>query len=92
MSQHVCNGRAFCAEKGETQVGCGPKYEVSPSPANVCEVVPPAFTDPMLPPHLETIFVIVIFAKKRLSIKIKYTEKGIVVKDVDRWSMWTITC
>jgi hypothetical protein len=42
-----------------------------------------------MPPY-ETGAVILVFAQKKWSIEMKYVEKGIIIEDVDRWSMWTV--
>jgi hypothetical protein len=52
MCQHVCYRCARRTNKEKTQVGCRPKYEASPSLANVREVVPPAFVVPGCVPNV----------------------------------------
>jgi hypothetical protein len=74
MCQHVCNWRAICTDEAKTQVGWRPKYQVSPSLANVCEFVPPPFAIPS-PPSYDKNFVILISIKDRRSIKIEDVKK-----------------
>ncbi len=62
------------------EVGGGPKYEVSPSSANLDELVPPPFVMP-IPPYNNAIF---IFLEGAWTREIKYVKKGIIVEIVDR--------
>jgi hypothetical protein len=41
----------------------------------MCESIPPASLDPSLPPTLETLGVILIFAQKKRPIEVKYVEQ-----------------
>jgi hypothetical protein len=81
MCQHVRYGRAMCTDEAETKVGCGTEYEVSPSSANFHGLIPPAFFAPNA--RLSTIMF--IFSKDIRSAEIKYVEKGIIVKVVNRY-------
>jgi hypothetical protein len=49
----------------------------------MCEFVPPVFADPLRTPSNETGVLVLVFAKNRWPIDIKYIEKGIIVKDMD---------
>jgi hypothetical protein len=84
MSEHICHGRARCTNEAKTEVGGRPKYDVSPSSANVHESVPPPFLTPIRP-HGNAIF---IFLEGTWSTVIKYGEKGIIVEIVDRCHWW----
>jgi hypothetical protein len=70
----------MCTKKGEMEVRWGPKNEVSPSSANLYELVPPSFTVPI--PQLK--IAIVAFLEHTWSTEIEYIEKGIIIQDVDR--------
>jgi hypothetical protein len=59
MCQHVCHGHAKCTDEAKTEVGCRPEYEIPPSLADVCEIVPPSLTV-LFPPSCETDTFIVI--------------------------------
>ena len=58
-----------------------PQYEVSPSLANLHEVIPPALTGEIRPPF-NAIFV---YLDKIRPAEIKYAEKRIIVEVVDRY-------
>ena len=60
MFQHVRNGGAVCADKGNIKIGCRPEYDVSPSLANLRRFIPPPSAVPSLLSPDETIVVIVI--------------------------------
>ena len=60
MCEHICYGRATCTNETKAEVGGRPEYEVSPSSANLHELVPPAFAIPMTPLQ-DTPFVVFIF-------------------------------
>ena len=62
MCEHVCNGRAVCRDKGNTEVGCCTEYDISPSLANMRKVIPPACLDPFPPPPIKTGKVTLVFA------------------------------
>ena len=49
MCQHVCYRCAICIQERKPKVGCRPKYEVSPSSADMHELVPPVFMAPFSP-------------------------------------------
>jgi len=80
MCEHICHRRATCTNEAKTEVGCRPKYEVSPSSANLHELVPPPFAMP-IPPYNGAIF---IFLEGTWTTEIKYVKKGIIVEIVDR--------
>src|SRR5260221_8594245 len=42
MYQHVCHGGSVSTEKAKTKVECRSKYEISPSSANLHELIPPS--------------------------------------------------
>jgi hypothetical protein len=65
-------------------VGGGPEYEVSPSSANLDELVPPPFAMP-ISPYNGAIFV---FLEGTWTREIKYVKKGIIVEIVDRCPWW----
>jgi hypothetical protein len=80
MCKHICHRGATCTNEAKTEVGGGPKYEVSPSSANLHDLVPPPFAMP-IPPYNGTIF---SFREGTWTTEIKYGEKGIIVEIVDR--------
>jgi hypothetical protein len=86
MCQHICNGRAFRTDKGNTQVGSRPKYEVSPPLADVCEFAPPTFADPFPTTPYDTSVITFVFTQKKWPIEIEDVEKGIIIENVDRGS------
>ena len=90
MRQHVCHWCAICKDEANIEVGCGPKQDVSPSLANLCECVPPSFTVPR-PPTRDTVKITLVPVKDGWSIEIKDVKKGIIVEDVDRSNSWTLT-
>jgi hypothetical protein len=51
IGQRVCSGHAFCTVEAKTQVGCRPKYEISPSPENVSQFIPPLLAGPSPTPR-----------------------------------------
>jgi hypothetical protein len=71
MGEHICYGRARCTNEAKTEVGGRPKYEGSPSSANLHESVPPPFVAPIRP-HDKAIF---IFPERIWSTEVKYGEK-----------------
>jgi hypothetical protein len=46
MCQHVCYGCPRRANKRETQAGCRPEHDISPSTTDLDKPVPPPFTVP----------------------------------------------
>ena len=84
MCEHICYRRATCTNEAKTEVGGGPKYEVSPSSANLHDLVPPPFAMP-IPPYNGAIF---IFLEGTWTTEIKYVKKGIIVEIVDRCPWW----
>ena len=83
MCQHVCNGCAFCTDKGDTQVGCRPKYDSTPSLANMRKLIPPSSAVPSPAPPYETTSIALVFAQKKWSIEMEYVEKRVIIEDVD---------
>jgi hypothetical protein len=71
MCQHVCYGCATCTDEAETKVGWGCEYEVSPSSANLHELVPPA----SLAPNAQARTITFIFSKDIRSAEIEYVEE-----------------
>ena len=86
MCEHICYRRATCTNEAKTEVGCRAKYEVSPSSANLHELVPPPFAMP-IPPYNGAIF---IFLEGTWTTEIKYVKKGIIVEIVDRCPWWFV--
>jgi hypothetical protein len=90
MCQQVCYRWAKCTNGVKTQEGCSPRYEVSPSLANMCESVPPMLAVPS-PSRDDTdtdvveILVFVCHDNSR-PIEIKYIKYRIVVEDENRCS------
>jgi hypothetical protein len=80
----------MCTDKAKTQVRRRAEYELPPSLANVREFVPPLFAIPY-PPSNEKLIVILVSVKDGRSIKIKDVKRRIVVEDVDRRSIWTVS-
>jgi hypothetical protein len=77
-------------------MGCELEYEVSPSSANLCELVPPPFLDPsllllLILLLLEARFDIFHFSQTNRPIEIKDVEKRVIVEDVDGCIMWSVT-
>jgi hypothetical protein len=66
-----CGGAISTAE-GKTQVGRRTKHKVSPSVANMCEAVPPAFPNP---PTKETVDILLVFALKKRPIEVKHVDQ-----------------
>jgi hypothetical protein len=56
--------------------------EVSPSLADLDELVPPACATPVAPQNI----VIFIFLEDTLSAEVEYVEKRMIVEDVDRFT------
>jgi hypothetical protein len=57
--------------------------------ANVGKSVPPAFCNPSLSPR-ETDRDVLVLTDKKWSIETKDVEKRVVIKDVDRCSVWSV--
>jgi hypothetical protein len=74
-------------------MGYGLEYEVSPSSANLYELVPPPFLVPslLLLLFLEARFDLFHFSPKNRPIEIKDVEKRVIVEDVDGCIVWSIT-
>jgi hypothetical protein len=89
MSQHVRYGCAIRANEGKTEVGRGREYKAPPPSADVSELVPPAFADP-LPlfdkTALRVAFALFCFSKNSPTV-IEDVEKRVVAEDVDRCAM-----
>ena len=81
MCQHIFYRRSTCTNEAKTEVGGGPIYEVSPSSADLCGLVPPPFVAPI--PVNTAAFV---FFEGTRSTEMEYIEKRIVVEDVDKWT------
>ena len=82
MRQHIFYRCSMCAKETKTEVGWGPKHEVSPSSANVRELVPPTFAVPMQPPY-DAFTVVIVLIQKRRPIETKDIEKGIIIESID---------
>jgi len=57
--------------------------------ANLRELIPPTFTGPVSSLQ-DTLVIILIFVYENWSTEIEYDEKGIVVEDVDEWTMGSV--
>jgi len=79
MCQHVCYRRAMRTKEVETQVKGRMNDEISPSSADLDELVPPVFAAPI--PLDIAIFIVV---KEKWSTERKYVEKRVIVEVVDR--------
>lgn len=90
MRQHVRHRRSVRANETETEIRRRADDDVPPSPASVCELVPPAFADPF--PALQgTKIVTLVFIYKIWPTEIKYVEKRVIVEDVNGCIVWSAT-
>ena len=84
MCQHSSYRRAACTNEAKTQMGSRTEYEVSPSLANVGELVPPAFAVPFASLQVRRRLSFGDLIQESRSIEIKYVEKRVIVKVVDK--------
>jgi len=84
MCQHVCYWRTIGANKAKIKMGCKCEHKVSPSLANLCELVPPAFAHPVCFPW-DGAVVNMTSVHENWSTEIEHVEERIIVENVDQW-------
>jgi hypothetical protein len=81
MCEHVRYRHTVGAIQMKVEPGWWLKDNISPEPTNMCQLVPPTLAVPTMKGHDS----VVIFVRIRQPIKMKYIEKNVIVKDMDRW-------
>jgi hypothetical protein len=80
------------ANEAKTQVGRRREHELPPSLTNVRERIPPALAAPFSAQEDTGIVIGSVIVEENGSTVIEYVEEGIVVEDVDGWTMWSVCC
>ena len=69
--------------EAKTEVRGAPKYEMTPSPTNVGQLVPPTLVDPVPRSTFISIYVDQTWPKE-----MEYVEKRIIIEDLDSRTEW----